>query len=113
MITVVASIPTVKITLVAPNTRLLIETEGNIWTLRVRNPERMEVELSGTDPRFAAKPAPVLGVFVESCDPTTKKGTPGEVIIGQSFSVRFKDAVLVSMPIKSVLIQGDGWSYEL
>lgn len=102
-----------KIDCIPPNTLILIETEGNIWTLKVKNPERLEVELSGTDQRFASKPAPVLGVFVESCDPTTKKGTPGEIIKGQAFSVRFKDAVLVSLPIKSVLIEGSGWSYEL
>lgn len=105
--------PTVKIAQVPPDTRLLIETEGNIWAVKVLDPKHLQVEVMGTDPRFASKSAPLLGVFVESCDPKTKEGTPGEVIIGQSFSVRFKDAVLVSMPIKSVLIQGDGWSYEL
>jgi hypothetical protein len=94
-------------------TRFLIETEGGVWALKLIRPTKLEVEVVGTDPRFAARPAPVLGVFVESCEPTTKVGTPGCIIKGQSFSVRFRDAVLVSQPIKSVRIEGPNWSYEL
>jgi len=105
--------PKVEIARLMAGTRFLIETEGGVWSLKLKNPKRLEVEVVGTDPRFASKPAPVLGVFVESCDPATKHGSPGEIIKGQSFSVRFRDVVLVSQPITSVLIEGPGWSYEL
>lgn len=95
--------------------KLLVETQAGVWELEIRDPELLLVHVSSTDKNFKSVKQPILGQFVQSNCPTSKVVTfeDGKLIKGWTFAIRFADATLVSRPTVGILIEGDGWKYEL
>lgn len=94
-------------------TRLLVETTVGVWAFKLTDPEHLLVEVMSTDKRFRSG-TPIIGQLVESADPKVKKRfMKGSLVKGWPFSIRFADAVLITEPLQSLLIEGEGWSYEL
>lgn len=94
-------------------TRLLVETTVGVWAFKLTDPEKLLVEVMSTDKRFRSG-TPIIGQFVESADPKIKKRfMQGSLAKGWTFCIRFADAMLVTEPVQSLMVEGEGWSYEL
>jgi hypothetical protein len=96
-------------------TKFLVETEAGVWELTLRDPEELLVHVSSTDKNFKHAKQPILGQFVQSNCTKSKVVTfeNGKLVKGWTFAIRFADATLVSRPTRAILIEGDGWKYEL
>jgi hypothetical protein len=99
------------------NSEILIETEHNVWSMKViliaRDGEstRTVISLEGTDHRFRGKP-PMIGRFVGSYS-DEKDFVAGVIVKGWCFEIRFADVNLISMPVQTVGVIAPTWSYDV
>ena len=96
------------------DTRIVIESNvGTLYTLTVKNPSERFVEVYATDPVFKRYP-PKLGIYLESW--STKLGgivIPDWIVKDGRMLIRFRDANFLSEPVATVLLEGNGWKYEV
>lgn len=103
----------IDLTKLDSDTKLLVETTGGVWEFEYIQNDLIRV--SGTDERF--KRQGFVGKYLEAIEPGVRVGrlpnrVDSHIVRGYVCKIEFRDLILVTKPVVSVLIIGDGWEYE-
>lgn len=91
--------------------RILVEaTTGAIWEIQPADRIRQLVRITGTDIRFHR---PKVGAWAGSVEPVSGKVDENNIQKGWPFVIQFADGKLISGPIKSARVEGEGWGYDV